>query len=224
MVWCSKSDWEENCFEICYLKFHPAELLDMWSLILVACLLVCFFLFSVNWTVLTVLASDTDYSFNSYVKAKWHLIVVAGCGLGTNLHGLAGFIASPNFPNNYPQYSRCVWNITVPSGYFIKLTFLHFQLEPHQSSPCYYAPGARVTITNVATNNNYHPFMLCGQSVPHPVYSVGNSVEVIFTSLSKQYSGFNATYRAMTNESGTNDVAFLNSQTLHFGFKNLLGF
>ena len=48
--------------------------------------------------------------------------------------------------------------------------------------------------------------MLCGQSLPHPLYSVGNSVKVIFTSLSKQYSGFNATYRAMTNDSGTNDV------------------
>ena len=66
--------------------------------------------------------------------------------------------------------------------------------------------------------------MLCGQSVPHPVYSVGNSVQVIFTSLSKQYSGFNAMYRAMTKESGTNDVSFLNSQTLHFGFNNVLGF
>ena len=155
----------------------------------------------------TVLGLDTDYSFISSVEAKWHLTVFTGCATRTNLHGLAGFIASPNFPNNYPQYSRCAWNITVPSGYFIKLTFLHFQLEPHQSSPCYYdAPGARVTITNVATNNNYHPFMLCGQSLPHPVYSVGNSVQVIFTSLSKQYTGFDATYRAVTNESGTNDV------------------
>ena len=132
---------------------------------------------------------------------------VADCATGANLHGLAGFIASPNFPNNYPQYSRCAWNITVPRGYFIKLTFLHFHLEPYQYSPCYYSdPGARVTITNVATNNNYHPFMLCGQSLPHPVYSVGNSIQVIFTSLSKQYSGFKATYRAMTNESGKNDV------------------
>ena len=96
---------------------------------------------------------------------------------------------------------------------------------PPEDNPCYYgSPGARVTITNVATNNNYHPFMLCGQSLPHPVYSVGNSVQVIFTSLSKQYSGFNAMYRAMTNESGTNEVSFLNSQTFHFGFNNFLGF
>ena len=163
-----------------------------------ACLFACFYIF------LFFLES-----IHSLIKAKWYLTAVADCANGTNLHGLAGFIASPNFPNNYPQYSRCAWNITVPSGYFIKLTFLHFQLEPltYLHIPCYYgAPGARVTITNVATNNNYRPFMLCGQSLPHPVYSVGNSVQVIFTSLSKQYSGFKATYRAMSNESGTNDV------------------
>ena len=166
-----------------------------------------FFIFLLCQLHCTVLGSDKDYSFNSYLKAKWLLAAVAGCGSGTNLHGLAGFIASPNFPNNYPQYSRCAWNITVPSGYFIKLTFLHFQLEQQQSSSCFsYAPGARVAITNVATNYNYHPLMLCGQSLPHPVYSVGNSVQVIFTSLSKQYTGFDATYRAVTNESGTNDV------------------
>ena len=169
------------------------------------CLYVFFFLLChLNWT---FLGSGTVYSFNSHVKAKWRLAVVAGCPTGKNLHGLAGFIASPNFPNKYPQYSRCAWNITVPSGYFIKVTFHYFQLEPYQNSPCYYdAPGARVTITNVATNNNYHPFMLCGQSLPHPVYSVGNSAQLIFTSLSKQYSGFHATYRAMNNDSGTNDV------------------
>ena len=198
------------------------QLLDMWSLILFAYLSVCV-LFLVSIELYCVRFKHRSLLI-FFVKAKWRFTVVAGCATGTNLYGIAGFIASPNFPNNYPQYSRCAWNITVPSGYFIKLTFLHFQLEPHQSSPCYYAPGARVTITNVATNNNYHPFMLCGQSVPHPVYSVGNSVQVIFTSLSKQYSGFNAMYRAMTNESGTNDVSFLNSQTLHFGFNNVLGF
>ena len=151
----------------------------------------------------TVFGPDTDNSFNSFLKAKWLLAVVAGCASERNLHGLAGFIASPNFPNNYPQYSRCAWNITVPSGYIIKLSFLYFQLEPGRYSSCYgNAPGARVTITNVASDNNYDPFMLCGHSLPHPVYSVGNSIQVIFTSLRNQYSGFNATYRAITNESG----------------------
>ena len=140
-------------------------------------------------------------------------LAVADCASGTNLHGLAGFIASPNFPNNYSQYSRCAWNITVPNGHIIELTFHYFQLEPGHYSPCYhYAPGARVTITNVATNNNDHPFMLCGQSVPPPVYSMGNSIQVIFTSLHNQYSGFNATYKAVE---GTNDVNPINHASKH---------
>ena len=132
------------------------------------------------------------------------LPLVAACTSGEYLNGFSGFFSTPNFPSNYPQYSRCTWNITVPSGYIIKLSFFYFRLEPNQYSPCYYdAPGARVTVTNVASDDGYQPFMLCGQSLPHPVYSVGNSVQVIFTSLNSQYTGFNATYTAIAYSSGT---------------------
>ena len=130
--------------------------------------------------------------------------LVAACTLGKYLNGFSGFFSTPNFPSNFSQYSTCIWNITVPSGYIIKLSFVYFRLEPRQYSPCYhYAPGARVTVTNVASDDGYQPFMLCGQFLPHPVYSVGNSVQVIFTSLSSQYPGFNATYTAITYSSGT---------------------
>ena len=128
---------------------------------------------------------------------------VAACTFGEYLNGLSGFFSTPNFPSNYPQYSKCTWNITVPSGYIIKLSFLYFRLKPHQYIPCYNAPEARVTVTNVASDDGYQPFMLCGQSLFHPVYSVGNSVQVIFTSLRSQYPGFNATYTAITYSSGT---------------------
>ena len=127
----------------------------------------------------------------------------AACTSGEYLNGLSGFFSSPNFPSNYPQYSKCTWNITVPIGYIIKLSFLYFRLEPYQSVPCYNGPEARVTVTNVASDDGYQPFMLCGQSLFHPVYSVGNSVQVIFTSLRSQYPGFNATYTAITYSSGT---------------------
>ena len=130
--------------------------------------------------------------------------LVAACTSGEYLNGFSGFFSTPNFPNNYPQYSRCIWNITVPRGYIIKLSFLYFRLGPYQYSSCYYnAPGARVTVTNVTSDDGYQSFMLCGQQLPDPVYSVGNSVQVIFTSLSSQYSGFNATYTAITYSSGT---------------------
>ena len=129
--------------------------------------------------------------------------LVAACTSGEYLNGLSGFFSTPNFPSNYPQYSKCTWNITVPSGYIIKLSFLYFRLEPYHSIPCYTGPDARVAVTNVASDDGYEPFMLCGQSLFHPVYSVGNSVQVIFTSLRSQYPGFNATYTAITYSSGT---------------------
>ena len=141
--------------------------------------------------------------------------LVAACTSGEYLNGFSGFFSTPNFPSNYPQYSRCTWNITVPSGYIIKLGFFYFRLDANQNIPCYhYAPGARVTITNVASDDGYQPFMLCGQSLPPPVYSVGNSVQVIFTSLSSQYPGFNATYTAITYSSGTWYTLFTRHQRL----------
>ena len=65
-----------------------------------------------------------------------------------------------------------------------------------------------------ASDDGYQPFMQCGQSLPSPVYSVGNSVQVIFTSLSSQYPGFNATYTAITYSSGTWYTLFIRHQRL----------
>ena len=145
-----------------------------------------------------------NYSLILNYKAKSCLFpLFAACTSGEYLNGFSGFFSTPNFPSNFPQYSKCTWNITVPSGYIIKLSFPYFQLEPYQYIPCYNAPEARVTVTNVASDDGYQPFMLCGQSLFHPVYSVGNSVQVIFTSLRSQYPGFNATYTAITYSSGT---------------------
>ena len=138
----------------------------------------------------------------------------AACFSGENLTGFSGFFSSPNFPNHFPQYSRCVWKITVPSRYIIKLSFLSFLLGPGQYSRCYFrhAPEANVTVTNVASDDWYQPFVLCGRHLPHPVYSVGNSIQVIFTSLSSQYPGFNATYTAITFSSGTWYTLFIRHQ------------
>ena len=147
---------------------------------------------------------DNTFWFCTVIKLNHSLFpLVAACTSGEYLNGFSGFFSTPNFPSNYPQYSRCTWNITVPSGYIIKLSFFYFRLEPNEYIPCYNAPEARVTVTNVASDDGYQPFMLCGQSLPHPVYSVGNSVQVIFTSLNSQYTGFNATYTAITYSSGT---------------------
>ena len=159
--------------------------------------------------------SQTEYSLIWIINKLNHSLfpLVAACTSREYLNGFSGFFSTPNFPSNFPQYSRCIWNITVPSGYIIKLSFVDFQLEPHQYIPCYYnAQKARVTVTNVASDGQYQPFMLCGQELPYPVYSVGNSMQVIFTSLRSQYSGFNATYMAITYSSGTWYILFIRHQ------------
>ena len=159
--------------------------------------------------------SQTNYSLILNYKAKSCLFpLFAACTSVEYLIGFSGFFSTPNFPRNYPQYNKCIWNITVPSGYIIKLSFLYFRLEPHRYISCNNGPETCVTVTNVASDDGYQPFMLCGQSLPHPVYSVGNSVQVIFTSLSSQYPGFNATYTAITDSSGTWYTLFIRHQRL----------
>ena len=161
------------------------------------------------------LVHSENYSLILNYKAKSCLFpLFAACTSVEYLIGFSGFFSTPSFPNNFPQYSKCTWNITVPSGYIIKLSFLYFRLEPHQYFPCYNNPEARVTVTNVVSDDGYQSFMLCGQSLPHPVYSVGNSVQVIFTSLRSQYPGFNATYTAITYSSGTWYTLFTRHQWL----------
>ena len=156
-----------------------------------------------DWVFFVLVHSQITLWFCTIKLNHSLLPLVAACTSGEYLNGFSGFFSTPNFPRNYPQYSKCTRNITVPSGYIIKLSFFYFRLEPNQYIPCYNAPEARVTVTNVASDDGYQPFMLCGQSLPHPVYSVGNSVQVIFTSLNSQHAGFNATYTAITDSSGT---------------------
>ena len=121
---------------------------------------------------------------------------------GLVLSGSSGFLWSPNFPNNFPANSNCTWNITVPSRKIIKMSFLSFTLESGQLRNCAGAPpgSARVSITNVASDDGKTPFQLCGQDLPAPVYSEGNSIQVRFVSGSTIERGFNASYEAMNKD------------------------
>ena len=130
------------------------------------------------------------------------LIYFAACvPPGDFLNGSSGLFTSPNFPNNFPANSNCTWNITVPAGRIIKITFFSFTLEPDQNRACAGdSQGARIFITNVASDGGNQDFQMCGQRLPDPVYSVGNSIIVRLRSLSNVYSGFNASYEAKDGE------------------------
>ncbi|XP_058680210.1 complement C1r subcomponent [Ammospiza caudacuta] len=47
-----------------------------------------------------------------------------------------GEIKSPNYPKPYPNDNISSWDIQVPKGYVVKLTFKYFDLEPSES--CFY--------------------------------------------------------------------------------------
>jgi len=113
----------------------------------------------------------------------------------------SGNVSSPNFPNNFPQNSLCVWNITVPSGR-IKLTFYNFTFEPNDKPDCSGdSQGARLIITNVASKDDgITEFKLCGRSIPPPVYSVATYLGIQLRTLNNVYSGFNASYETITDE------------------------
>lgn len=53
---------------------------------------------------------------------------IQGCGLTSKEE--TGVIKSQNWPMNYKANSECMWNIVVPLGKRITLTFTHFDLEP----------------------------------------------------------------------------------------------
>ena len=36
----------------------------------------------------------------------------------------SGVLSSPNYPQNYPSYTDCVWKLIAPRGHFISLRFL----------------------------------------------------------------------------------------------------
>ena len=120
---------------------------------------------------------------------------------GDLLNGSSGFFSSPDFPSNFPRNSDCTWNITVPAGRIIKVTFFSFNLQPFDIKDCTgtSANAPRVFITNVASDDQRQNFQICGEQLPNPVYSDGSFIQVRLKSTDR-YKGFNASYEAIDEE------------------------
>ncbi|XP_036393050.1 mannan-binding lectin serine protease 1 isoform X2 [Megalops cyprinoides] len=58
------------------------------------------------------------------------LLLGVALGQAVLLTDMYGTLHSPNFPESYPKEAEATWNISVPSGFQIKLYFIHFDLEP----------------------------------------------------------------------------------------------
>ncbi|XP_054857312.1 mannan-binding lectin serine protease 2 isoform X2 [Eublepharis macularius] len=114
------------------------------------------------------------------------------------LQKMYGRIASPDFPNVYPNSKERTWNITVPDGYIIRIYFTHFNLE--LSYQCEYdyvkmRSGGKVLATlcgHESTDTEEAP----GDKTYH---SVDNNLAVTFRSdysNENEFTGFEAFYAA----------------------------
>jgi hypothetical protein len=104
----------------------------------------------------------------------------------------AGVISSSNFPHGYPNNSKCIWTIRVSQTNKITLNFTHVNLSLDQS-----CDNAYVNIYD--GDNTTYPLLerICGWKIPSPVRSSGNTMTVVFrsvTSAGKEGKGFRAYY------------------------------
>ncbi|XP_062450097.1 complement C1r subcomponent [Rhea pennata] len=128
---------------------------------------------------------------------------------------LFGEIRSPNFPRPYPNNNISNWDILVPKGFVVKLTFRHFDLEPSES--CFYD---YVKITADKKNLGRYCGQLGSTTGNHPgireFVSKGNRMHLAFHSdFSNEdhgtvipYKGFLAYYQAVDiDECASNNAA-----------------
>ncbi|KAL9973802.1 hypothetical protein ACROYT_G020305 [Oculina patagonica] len=105
-----------------------------------------------------------------------------------HMSGEGRSFSSPGYPS-YPGKGSCTWNITVPLGHFIKLTFWNIE----QCSQNY------VKVFDVTNSTRVLLGKFCSKYTKEVVYSQGNNVLVKFTV--KQHlsrtGGFFATYESI---------------------------
>ncbi|XP_013385673.1 bone morphogenetic protein 1 [Lingula anatina] len=97
-----------------------------------------------------------------------------------------GEITSPDWPSHYPARKNCVWHFTTKPGHRVKLTFVEFQLEPHQE--CTYD---HIELFDGDDDKARSLGRYCGHNNPEPVVSSSNRIFMVFFSdASVQRQGF----------------------------------
>uniref|UniRef100_A0A8C3NRY7 Complement C1s n=1 Tax=Cyanoderma ruficeps TaxID=181631 RepID=A0A8C3NRY7_9PASS len=117
------------------------------------------------------------------------------CGVncsGNVFTELTGEISSPNYPNQYPENSRCDYRVSLSPGYFVVLT-IHsgdFDVEPASSDGT-----CRDSLTIVSGKQRFGPY--CGSKFPGPaeIKTRNNTLDIIFqTDHGIQHKGWKIRY------------------------------
>nr|XP_015193107.1 PREDICTED: membrane frizzled-related protein isoform X1 [Lepisosteus oculatus] len=114
--------------------------------------------------------------------------------------GTEGSLSSPNHPKPYPHQQLCVWQISVPEGHVVKLTFRNFSLETQEVCEFDF-----VEVQDGADPENSRVLgRFCGSHPPPELISSGRVVTVLFVAdEGVSDSGFYATYQAIVAEERT---------------------
>ncbi|XP_078578599.1 plasminogen-like [Branchiostoma floridae x Branchiostoma japonicum] len=117
----------------------------------------------------------------------------SGCGSPHIAAGESGVITSMNYPANYDNNAACDWQIIVPEGKTVSVSFETFSVESHTS--CGYDYVAMWDGVDDATATYIGRY--CGTTLPPSVTSLGNSMWIRFRSdASVARQGFKLTYQA----------------------------
>lgn len=110
------------------------------------------------------------------------------------LSGYSGTLQSPEGGEGYLSHSSCNWLITVPEGYFVKLSFDTFQMR-HDG-------GCNADYVEVVDGNyidGKSEGKMCGSGTPDNISSTGRYMMVLFRSgpIRSSFRGFKATFTAL---------------------------
>lgn len=117
------------------------------------------------------------------------------CGVncsGDVFNALIGEIASPNYPNPYPENSRCEYQILLEEGFQVVVTLRRedFDVEPADSKG-----NCRDSLVFAARNQQFGPY--CGNGFPGPltIETKSNTLDIVFqTDLTGQGKGWKLRY------------------------------
>ncbi|CAH2272473.1 procollagen C-endopeptidase enhancer 2-like [Pelobates cultripes] len=87
---------------------------------------------------------------------------------GGDIIGDSGYIASEGFPNYYPHNKKCVWNITVPEGHVVMLSFRVLDMESDPNCRYDY-----LSIYNGHSRSAQELARVCGTFRPGALMSTG---------------------------------------------------
>ncbi|XP_069086366.1 ovochymase-2-like [Pleurodeles waltl] len=117
----------------------------------------------------------------------------SGCGSSALQNGRKGTISSKDYPNSYPANLLCSWNITVPEGWLLKLSFGGLAIDGSLGQ-C--GADKLEVADNIESIGTY-----CGFSLPPVIISTSNKLFLKFSSDSSLSDfGFMAQWEAVHSE------------------------